>query len=312
MASAVALIYDEVFLKHKTGTHPENEERVRRVYDHLRGGPLYERLTEIPPRPATEEEILLVHSKQYYDAITSLPQDRMSFLDADTIAGPGSLEAALAAAGAVNVAVEAIKAGNVDRAFCLVRPPGHHALPDRAMGFCIFNNIAVGAAYATRRCGFDGAAIVDIDVHHGNGTQEVFYEDGEILYCSVHRWPFYPGTGRREEQGEGAGRGKTLNIPLPAGAGEASYLAALTEEILPAIRRHDPSIVFISAGFDTHRSDPIGGMGLTEASFATLTRHIADTASEVAGGRVISVLEGGYNLEALETSVQAHIEAMLE
>lgn len=310
--SAVALIYDKVYLKHKTGTHPENEERVRRVYDYLRGDPLYEKLTEIPPRPATEDEIRLVHSKRYYDDLASLPRNQMSFLDADTVVGPGSLEAALAAAGAVMVAVEAIKAGKIDRAFCLVRPPGHHALPDRAMGFCIFNNIAIGAAYATRRCGFDRAAIIDIDVHHGNGTQEVFYDDGEVLYCSIHRWPFYPGTGRRQEQGEGAGRGKTLNIPLPGGTGEAAYLTALSEEILPAVRQHSPSIVFISAGFDTHRSDPIGGMDLSETSFGTLTRHIVDTARDVSGGRVISALEGGYNLETLTTSVRAHIEAMLE
>jgi acetoin utilization deacetylase AcuC-like enzyme len=310
--ASLALIYDEIYLKHQTGGHPENERRVRLAYEYLKSKPVFQRLTAIRPRPATDREILSVHSQQYLDRLLSLPATQPGFLDPDTLFGPGSLDAARSAAGAVTTAVEGIDSGDFDSVFCLVRPPGHHALPDRAMGFCIFNNIAIGAAYATRIRGFDRAAIIDFDVHHGNGTQDIFYDDADVLYCSLHEWPFYPGTGSRDQAGEGRGLGKTINVPLPHGSGEEAYLEALDETILPAVREHRPALIFISAGFDAHRADPIGGMALTEDSFGRLTHAIRDISLETCEGRIISALEGGYNVDALGASIHAHIEALLD
>jgi acetoin utilization deacetylase AcuC-like enzyme len=307
----VALVYGNVFLKHDIPGHVERSERASVTYEYLRSTPLYKRLVEIAPRRASAEEITLVHTKEYYRAIVALPSRECVRLDADTAFGPGSLAAALSAAGAVTLAVDKVAEKAIDSAFCLVRPPGHHARPARAMGFCIFNNIAIGAAYATRMRGFKRAAVIDFDVHHGNGTQEMFYDDPAVLYSSVHRWPFYPGSGLPNERGEGRGAGKTVNVPLPAMSGEEEYLEALEEKILPAVREHKPSILFISAGFDAHEADLLGGMGLTTESYGKLTRAIARLAGEVCDGRIISALEGGYNLEALATSVHAHVEAML-
>jgi acetoin utilization deacetylase AcuC-like enzyme len=307
----VALVYSEVFLKHDVPGHIENKRRASATYRYLRSKPLHKKLVEMAPRPASVEEITLVHDEGYCRAIMSLPGREFVRLDPDTVSGPGSLEAALRAAGAVTLAVDKVAEDAIDAAFCLVRPPGHHARPARAMGFCIFNNVAIGAAYATRVRGLKRAAIVDFDVHHGNGTQEMFYNDPAVLYCSIHRWPFYPGSGLPDERGEGKGFGKTINVPLPAMSGEEEYLEALEEKILPAVRRHKPSIILISAGFDAHEADLIGGMGLTAESYGKITRAIAEVAREVCDGKMVSALEGGYNLEALAASVHAHLEAML-
>jgi acetoin utilization deacetylase AcuC-like enzyme len=308
----VALIYGSVFLKHDTGGHSENRRRVSETYKYLKSRPVFSKLIEIPPRTARSEEILLVHEKAYLDALTSIPRDEVVYLDPDTIFGPGSLEAALNAAGSITLSVDKIKAGEIDAAFSLARPPGHHARPGRAMGFCILNNIAIGAAYATRVCGFDRAAVVDFDVHHGNGTQEMFYKDGRVLYASVHEWPFYPGSGIPDEKGEGPGMGKTVNVPLLAGSGEKEYMRAMNETILPAVRDHKPSIIFVSAGFDAHEADPIGGMHLETGSFGRITDAIRKVAVDVCEGRIVSSLEGGYNLAALAASVSAHLEALVD
>ncbi len=308
----VALAYDQVYLKHDTGGHPEHEGRVRLCYEYLRSRPYFENLLKVRPRQATDEEILTVHKRSYLDFLLSIPSTRMGNLDADTVFGPGSLEAARFAAGALTEAVDRIAAGDIDSAFCLVRPPGHHALPERAMGFCIFNNVAIGAAYAVRAKDFERAAIIDFDVHHGNGTQDMFWEDGAVLYCSLHQWPFYPGTGSREQTGAAGGAGKTVNVPLPPGSGEEVYIQALEEEILPAVRQHEPDLIFISAGFDAHRSDPIGGMNLDEEAFANMTRTIKQTAVESCDGRLLSALEGGYNIDALAASIGVHVAALLD
>lgn len=308
----VGIIYDEVFLKHDTGSHPENGERVRHTYNHLKSHPVFARLTEVRPRPATDDEVLAVHSPDYYDYLKSLPADRMLALDPDTLFGPGSLEAALYAAGAVTTAVDAVGNGSLDRVFCLVRPPGHHALTDRAMGFCILNNVAIGAAHACGKPDLGRPAIIDLDVHHGNGTQHIFYDDAEVLYCSVHRSPFYPGTGLSQESGREGAEGKTVNVPLAGGSGIDQYRRALTEIIIPAVKEHSPSLIFLSTGFDAHRSDPIGGMDLTTEAYRDLTDIITQTAAGVCGGRIISVLEGGYNLDALAAATQAHLEALTE
>jgi acetoin utilization deacetylase AcuC-like enzyme len=305
-------VYDAVYLGHDTGSHPERAARVRDTYEHLESTGLLDRVIRLEPRPATEEEILLVHTREYYDYLRSLPRDATVNLDPDTLFGPGSLDAALYAAGAVTSAVDAVREARCNRAFCLVRPPGHHARPGRAMGFCILNNIAIGAAYAVRTCGLGRAAIIDFDVHHGNGTQEMFYEDESVLYTSIHAWPFYPGTGTDDEIGMGAGTGKTLNCPLEPGAGEDTYRRVLTERILPSVRAHKPWAILVSAGFDAHRADPIGSMALETESFGRITKDITEAAIDVCDGRVISALEGGYDRIALAASVEAHIGALLD
>lgn len=306
-----ALIYDEVFLEHNTGSHPESPTRVEQVYAYLRSQPIFERLRQVAPRPASEDELLLAHSKSYVDFIGSLPGDQVRYLDPDTVFGPGSLEAALSAAGAVVKAVEDISEGSYERAFCLVRPPGHHATRDRAMGFCIFNNVAIGAAFAARRAGLERPAIIDFDVHHGNGTQDIFYEDGDILYCSIHEWPFYPGTGSPSETGRREGEGKTVNVPLPGASGIDEYMEVLRDTVLPAVRKHKPAILFLSAGFDADRADPIGGMDLTADGYGEVTDAIVEAAQDMCGGRIVSALEGGYNVNALSASLHAHLEALL-
>jgi acetoin utilization deacetylase AcuC-like enzyme len=306
-----ALIYDEVFREHNTGSHPENASRVEQVHAYLKSQPVFKRLLTVAPRPASEDELLLVHSKSYIDFIRSLQGDKVRYLDPDTVFGPGSLEAALSASGAVVKAVEDISRGSYDRAFCLVRPPGHHANVDRAMGFCIFNNVAVGTAFAARRAGLERPAIIDFDVHHGNGTQDIFYEDGDVLYCSMHEWPFYPGTGSPSETGLGEGEGKTVNVPLPGASGIDEYMDALRDTILPAVRRHRPAIIFLSAGFDADRADPIGGMDLTADGYGEITGAIVEYARDTCDGRIVSALEGGYNVKALSASVHAHLEALL-
>ena len=307
---STCLVYDDIFLSHETGAHPENRERVRRAYEALSGAPLAGELARLAPGPASREDLARVHDERYLDLLDGLPEGEYAALDPDTLVGPGSLDAARAAAGAVTTAVGAVTAGTFRSAFCMVRPPGHHALPGRAMGFCIFNNIAVGAASALE-AGHERLAIIDFDVHHGNGTQEAFYSEGRVLFASLHQHPFYPGTGAAHETGSGAGEGKTLNIPLPAGSGEEIYLEALERSVLPAVESHAPSLILVSAGFDAHRADPIGGMRLESESFSKMTRLIADLADRCSGGKVVSVLEGGYNLDALAESITAHVAALM-
>jgi acetoin utilization deacetylase AcuC-like enzyme len=225
--------------------------------------------------------------------------------EGDTYAVRESFEAATLAAGSVLAAIDAVLEGSVDSAFCGIRPPGHHAERDRPMGFCLFNNVAIGARYAQTVHGIRNIAVLDWDVHHGNGTQHIFENDRSVLYISLHRYPFYPGTGARDERGSGNGEGYTVNIPLPAGSGEHEYLAAFEETVLPALLSFKPDLLILSAGFDAHRSDPLGGMALTEESFATMTNQILNIAP------IVSVLEGGYHLDALARSAEAHVRILL-
>ena len=307
-----ALVYDDVFLKHETGAHPENRRRLEHSLELLSGHPVFSRITRVRPERATRDDLLLVHGDQHVDLILSMPQDEYTALDPDTLFGPGSLDAALYAAGGVISAVKGVTSGEYRAGFCMVRPPGHHATPRRAMGFCVFNNVALGAAYALERCGIDRVAIIDFDVHHGNGTQEAFYTDERVLYISLHQYPFYPGTGTAGETGLGRGAGKTLNIPLPAGSTEDVYLAAFRDCIVPAVEEHRPSLVLVSAGFDAHERDPIGGMRLVDESYGRITRVIMDLAWKSCSGRVVSALEGGYHLDALAGSICAHLSALAE
>jgi len=223
-----------------------------------------------------------------------------------------SARVAALAAGGVLAAVDAVAEGRVRNAFCAVRPPGHHARRDKAMGFCIYNNVAIAARYAQKKHGLPRVLIVDWDVHHGNGTQEMFYDDPTVLYFGVHRHPFYPGTGGAEERGAGRGLGFTVNVPLAAGAGDAEFAAAFRDRMEPAAREFRPDLVLISAGFDAHEADPLGGMKMTPAGYADLTRIVRRVAQATARGRIVSVLEGGYDLDGLAASVEAHLRALME
>ena len=308
----IGFFFHPNFLSHDTGPgHPERAERLTAICDHLRAAGLWGTLAHLDPVPATRELLMMVHPPAYLDTIERACRHGPTALDPDTVASPGSWPAALRAAGAVTQAVDRLAVGALDAAFCAVRPPGHHALADRAMGFCLFNNVAIGARYAQRRHNLTRVLIVDWDVHHGNGTQAIFYDDPSVLYCSTHQWPCYPGTGRRDETGQGPGAGFTMNAPLPAGAGDADVLRAFRDALLPKALAFKPNLVLISAGFDAHRDDPLAGLAVTEAGYAELTRLVRQVADACCRGRVVSVLEGGYNLIALGRSVEAHLRALL-
>jgi acetoin utilization deacetylase AcuC-like enzyme len=308
--SRVGYYDDPVFGEHDAGPgHPERPERVEAARRGLREARLFDALVAIAPRVATHEELLRVHSPAHVDRVAATEGRRVRF-DADTATGPRSYAAATRAAGAVADAVGKVLDGTVERAFCNVRPPGHHATRDRPMGFCLFNNVAVGAAAALAR-GLTRVAVIDFDVHHGNGTQEAFYADARVLYVSSHQFPFYPGTGALSEVGEGEGRGFTVNLPMPPGLGDGDYRRAYREVVEPIGRAFDPELVLVSVGFDPHRDDPIGGMAVTAAGFAELMDVCLAVASGSARGRLVAVLEGGYDLDGIAESAAAMVGRML-
>jgi len=254
---------------------------------------------------------LLAHPERYVETIRkAVPTEGLTRIDPDTVASPGSWEAALRAIGAASAAIDAVVAGAAHNAFAAVRPPGHHAETARAMGFCLFNTVAIAARYAQKTHGLERVAIVDWDVHHGNGTQDAFYETDEVLFCSVHQWPLYPGTGAASERGAGRGVGYTINVPLAPGANDEAYMEVFDQAILPAANAFRPQIVLISAGFDAHVSDPLGGMLVTERGFGDLARRVVRVADDHADGRVVSFLEGGYDPPALAASVVATLAAL--
>jgi len=301
------------FLEHDTGAgHPERPERLRAIGEHLKRVGVWDRLVHREPEPAAREMLTLVHPPSYVELIEKACREGPAYLDPDTAASPDSWEAALRAVGAVTQAIDAVIGGELCAAFCAVRPPGHHALASRAMGFCLFNNVAIAARYAQARHHLSRVLIVDWDVHHGNGTQALFEADPSILYFSTHQYPFYPGTGARGETGVGKGRGLTLNVPLPSGSGDAELLAAFQDVLVPAAEAFKPELVLISAGFDAHRDDPLAGLQVTEDGFAELTKMVREIAETHAQGRIVSALEGGYDLGALGRSVEAHLRVLLD
>ncbi len=312
MASRTGIAYNEAFLDHDTGPgHPERPARLSSLVGHIRSTGIWNELQHLIIDPAPEEAILRVHTREHLAEMKAACRDGGGRLDdGDTVVVRASIDAAMLAAGAVMAAVEAVIPGVLKNAFCAVRPPGHHAESGRAMGFCLFNNVAVGARYALDRYGLKRVAIVDWDVHHGNGTQEIFYADPSVFYFSLHQHPLYPGTGARTERGTGDGHEYTLNIPLPAGSGHDDYIAAFRRDILPALDAYRPGLIMISAGFDAHRLDPLAQMALTEESFSEMTRLLMDAADRYCGGKIVSVLEGGYHLDALSTSAEAHLRAL--
>jgi acetoin utilization deacetylase AcuC-like enzyme len=309
-----AFYYHADYLLHDTGAgHPERPQRLQSVMGCLIKSVVWGHLDHLMPNPATPEQVQLVHPETYISMVRRRCTAGERVLDGgDTHVCERSFDVAMRAAGAVLDAVDGVMSGTFANAFCAVRPPGHHAETSTAMGFCLFNNVAIGARYAQQKHGVGRVAIVDWDVHHGNGTQEIFYEDDTVLYASLHQYPFYPGTGAADETGKGKGLGLTVNCPLEAGSAEPEYLKAFETRILPALDRFHPELVLISAGFDAHRDDPLAQMRLTDDSFAKFTSLLKQIAEAHAGGRIVSVLEGGYHLDALARSVESHLGVLTE
>ena len=309
-----ALVYDEFYKQHLAGLqHPECPARCDAILQALTDAGLDERLLRIQPQPATEQQILACHTAEYFHIARRDVQAGLSVLSTgDTELTRASFDAALLAAGGAIAAVDAVVAGRARNAFCLVRPPGHHATPDRGMGFCLFNNVAIAARHAQVAHGItvEKVLIVDWDVHHGNGTQEIFYADPTVFYFSTHETPWYPGTGAPDETGRGEGVGTTLNCPFPPDAGREEILGAYREKFLPAADAFQPELVLISAGFDCRYGDPLGHFMLLDDEFAEMTQMLMDLADRHADGRVVSALEGGYNLDGLAQAATAHVRTL--
>jgi len=300
-----AIVYHPLYLRHDTGDHPERKERLLAIMEKIDSSGLEP--VRITPDAATVDQVAKTHSQRYIEQVRTTAARGGGYLDLDTVVSKDSYDAALMAAGGTIAAAEAVL-GDVENAFALVRPPGHHAMPNRGMGFCIFNNVAVAAKYAQSR-GLERVLIVDWDVHHGNGTEAIFYDDPSVLYFSTHLYPHYPGTGRFTDVGEDDGKGYTVNVPLPQGTGDDGYLMVFRELLMPLAMEFKPDIVMISSGHDSHEGDPLGGMRITTPGFgamAGVVKEIADTLSE---GRLIAALEGGYRLDTLSASVVAVLKA---
>jgi len=307
---AVGLVYHPVYLEHDTGNHVENSQRLSNTMAHLEAVGLRQKLVMVPARPASLEELEAVHAPDYISSIRSAAERGGAQLDPDTVMSSGSYEAALYAAGGLVAAVDAVMKDEVESAFALVRPPGHHAVRSRAMGFCLFNNVAVAARYALSGLGLSRVLIADFDVHHGNGTQDTFYRDPGVLYFSTHQYPHYPGTGRSEETGAGEGEGSTVNVPMAGGWGDEEYLQAFTDVLLPVGRRFQPELILVSAGFDPHWADYLSMMEVSVTGFARMARLLRELAGELCRGRLVFTLEGGYNLDAVAYSVRAILDIL--
>ncbi len=305
------LVYDPIYLEHDTGDHVENSRRLVDAMSYLKEAGIKEKLTCLPPRPASLEEMEMIHAPEYISYVKSKAEKGGGWLDPDTVMSPKSYEAALYAAGGLMVAVEAVMKGEVDNAFALVRPPGHHAIHDRAMGFCIFNNMAIAAKFALSKFSLKRVLIADFDVHHGNGTQDAFYADPKVLYFSTHQYPFYPGTGWMDETGTGEGEGTTINFPLAAGWGDEEYLRAFNEVLVPVARRFQPQLILVSAGFDAHWADQLAMMQVSVTGFAQMVMILKELAAELCQGRLVFTLEGGYNLRVVASSIKAVFDVLL-
>jgi len=311
-------IYHPDYLKHDTGgSHPESPERLRAIHQGLKESGLWKTLVQVqvPDQPRIDilDWIQRVHRPAHVKKIQShQPQSGLDYPDADTPVSPRSYSVALLAVEGLLTAADEVMSGKISNAFCAVRPPGHHAESNRAMGFCLFNNVAVAARYLQEKHRNGKIFIIDWDVHHGNGTQEIFYDDPTVFYSSIHQFPLYPGTGRADEHGRGLGEGYTLNCPLPPGKGDEEYVAVFEKVLRPAVDAFQPDFILISAGFDAHRDDPLANMRVTEQGFGEMTRQVTEWASRYCLGRVVSCLEGGYHLSALAKSVESHLNGLMQ
>jgi len=310
--AVTAVIYDPIYKKHFAGIgHPESPRRLDAIMGTLSEADFANRLKILEPRAAADETILTVHKPAYLKQVRGdIASGRSMLTMGDTGVSADSLSAAMKAAGGICQAVDEVIAGRYSNAFCAVRPPGHHSGESRGSGFCVFNNVAIAARYAQRKHKISRVLIVDWDVHHGNGTQEIFYEDPSVLFFSTHQWPWYPGTGRGDETGAGKGQGLTINCPFAAGAGRKEILGAFGDKLIPAADKFKPELVLISAGFDSRAGDPLGGFLLSDDDFADLTGMMLDIAARHASGRLVSTLEGGYNVGGLAKAAGAHCRKM--
>jgi acetoin utilization deacetylase AcuC-like enzyme len=300
--------------EHDLPQHPEHAGRIRAVWRRMEESGLLSHLLQITPDEVSHDLLRTVHSQKYLDALLKVHEMRLkqtTHLDPDTYFSPNSYEIARLSAGGVVRAIEAVLTGKADNALAAVRPPGHHAMPDYAMGFCIFGNIAVGARYAQQIHKIGRVMIVDYDVHHGNGTQAMFYDDPSVLFISTHQYPFYPGTGGLNEIGEGAGKGYTINVPLSGGHGDSNYAQIFEKIVWGAAERFQPQLILVSAGFDAHFGDPLAQMRLSLTGYAHLTRELIDMAKQYCDGKIVFVMEGGYNLEVLSNGVLNIAHALL-
>ena len=305
------LITSDTYQNHNTGDgHPEKIDRVTVVIDNFKK---LDNKNLIWKKPSKFDRSLLeiTHNSDYINFVEkSFPEKGLSFLDGDTIVSPGSKDATSDAVGSIITAIDGDQNKNFNNAFCAVRPPGHHAEKNKAMGFCIYNNVAVGANYLINKYKLKKVAIIDFDVHHGNGTQHIFEEDSTVLYVSLHRYPFYPGTGSKDETGRGRGLGMTINYPLGANTGDDNYLDIVNHSLSDKVLKFQPDFIILSSGFDAHEMDPLGGMNVTTQGFGTMTEIFVKLAEECCDGRLLSVLEGGYNLKALAESVEIHLRKL--
>ncbi|MBC7853081.1 MAG: histone deacetylase [Pirellulaceae bacterium] len=308
----MTLLYSSpIFLEHDTGAHPERALRLTTISRHLEAEGLLRKCLQPGWSPATRQQIGQLHRDSWFDELRGYAEAGGGRIEADTVVSPRSFDAATLAAGAVCDAVGRVVQGEDTTALCLVRPPGHHAVPQGAMGFCLFNNMAIGAKEAIAAHQLDRVLIVDWDVHHGNGTQDMFWTDEQVGFLSIHRWPFYPGSGNGNETGTGRGLGATRNLPIEYGTSRADYLSQFANELADFADRVRPQLVLVSAGFDAHRQDPIGSLQLETEDFAELTQMVKQIAAMYAGGRLISVLEGGYHPDRLAESVGLHLAGLL-
>lgn len=313
MKNPLALIYDPVFKRHDPGAyHPESPARCDAVIDAIKNSVPDDHYIVIEPRKGTKSEVLLAHTEDYFELVKDEVESGWPSLSTgDTSVCTDTFDVALRAVGGICDAVDFVMKEKKGRAFCVVRPPGHHAFADRGMGFCVFNNVAIAARYAQQRFGLTRVLIADWDVHHGNGTQDIFYNDPDVFYFSTHQWPLYPGTGARGETGSGAGKGTTMNFPFPPGSGAKEICGAFDQHLTTTMKEFKPELVLIAAGFDSRIGDVIGNLELSDHDFASLTQTVCNVAERFSGGRVVSTLEGGYSLPGLGSAAAAHFMQLM-
>jgi acetoin utilization deacetylase AcuC-like enzyme len=312
LVPVVSYSYDPVHKLHDVPGHPEHPGRVESTHDYLESHGALEALLKNDPRAATDSDLELVHPPAHIERIRRLEASGGGAIDPDTAVLPGTFSASVHATGGVLAGLDSVLREGASSAYCLVRPPGHHATSHQSMGFCFFNSVAVGARYARLRHGVERLAIVDFDVHHGNGTQEIFWNDPSVLYISTHQFPFYPGTGHWRETGGPVAERRTVNVPLPAGSGDAEYLRTFDRLLLPLIERYQPQLLLVSAGYDAHQGDPLAGMELSTDAYRTIMLRLRAVADLLCSGRLVAALEGGYNLDDLAESVAVSITALQE